>query len=82
MISSARPSPKYSFSRSALRLANGSTAIDGATSALPGVRCCRACLTSAIVWNRRSGSLARQRLTICCNAVGASNGPDRRAARR
>ena len=35
MISSARPSPKYSFSRSALRLANGSTAIDAATSAVP-----------------------------------------------
>ena len=34
MISSARPSPKYSFSRSALRLANGSTAIDAVASAI------------------------------------------------
>src|SRR5687767_14211777 len=74
MISSARPSPKYSFSRSALRLANGSTAIDAVASAVATVRWCRACLTSAIVWNRLSGSLARQRLTIRCTASGASSG--------
>ena len=49
MISSARPSLKYSFSLSALKLANGRTAIDGGRMAGVSDASCRARLTSAIV---------------------------------
>ena len=42
-MSSARPSAKYACSGSSLRLANGSTAIEGPRACAAGVACCRAC---------------------------------------
>ena len=59
MISSETPSLKNSFSASALKLANGNTAIEGAS--LTGVTsaCASAACTSSIVWYRWPGCFAR-----------------------
>ncbi len=80
MISSAIPSVKYSFSGSALMLANGSTAIDvraataGVASgvALGGVTTRgdpSACATRSADWNRSPGSLARLLVTTCSSSA-------------
>ena len=64
MISSAKPSEKYSFSLSGLRLAKGSTAMEGVvSSAAASRRSSRASLRSMALWNRCSGSLRMQRAT-------------------
>ena len=57
MISSARPSLKYSSSGSRLMLANGSTAIDGADCAAICSAAVQAPLTSVIDWKRRAAAL-------------------------
>ena len=49
MISSARPSPKYSLSLSALRFSNGKTAIEGSACGCARVTSSSAARTSAIV---------------------------------
>lgn len=74
MISSVRPSLKYSCSRSPLMFAKGSTATDGLGAGSPGrasapavesrsIASVSACFSSKAFWNRRDGSLARQRFT-------------------
>jgi hypothetical protein len=64
MISSEMPSLKNSFSASALKLANGNTAIEGAS--LTGVMsaCASAAWTSSIVRYRWPGCFARHFCTI------------------
>jgi hypothetical protein len=53
MISSDNPSLKYWFSGSALRLANGSTAIDGGSDAAKSARVFTAGIRAdALVWRR------------------------------
>jgi hypothetical protein len=64
MISSEMPSLKYSFSGSGLMLANGSTAMEGASSAAAARTRPRAVPTSEMVWNRALGCFARQRRII------------------
>ena len=49
MISSEMPSLKYSFSASGLMLANGSTAIEGASLTGVATACLSAAWTSSIV---------------------------------
>ena len=71
-ISSARPSPKNSLSGSALRLVNGSTAIDGppvAAGAAP-VPPSRAWWTSAIEEKRDAALFSRQRAMTPASSAG------------
>ncbi len=75
MISSARPSPKYSFSGSALRFVKDSTAIDADRPAcrVPPRSSSAAC-TAPIVGNRRFGSFCRHRRTSASSSVGTASG--------
>jgi hypothetical protein len=85
MISSARPSLKYSFSLSPLMLTNGRTAIEAFSSSggsADGL--CNAVFNSSIDANRCPGSLARHRRTMRPRESGAikGGGSSRRMALR
>ena len=85
MISSARPSLKYSFSLSPLMFSNGRTAIEAfASSEGSADGLCSAAFTSSIDANRCPGCLARHRRTMCPRGSGAikGGGSSRRTALR
>ena len=71
-MSSAKPSLKYSFSLSPLRLENGSTAIEGGLETAAAAACFSACFTSAMLWNRCAGCFARHPATTRATSGGAS----------
>ena len=77
MISSARPSPKYSFCLSALMLANGSTATD-VSAAECGMGSTRSALTSAAancagLVKRFAGSFAIARTIVASTLSGTES---------